>query len=169
MASATEEVYVKGKVKWFRAVVPESQYETPRWSHVLYPDTESLEIIRDLQAQGAKNQLKKDDDNQYYVRISRPVEIRKRDGTKRAMFPPKVIDKEGNLFEGNVGNGSDVTTKLEVYSHNVPNSRNKAKAMRWLSSRIDNLVPFEQENDFTPEEQASIKGLDKQEPSRDLF
>jgi|SRR6267154_1290296 len=163
---ATEYLYVKGKVKWFRAVVPDEKYN--RWSHVLYPDNESLEIIRELQAQGVKNTLKKDDDG-YSVTISRPTQMKKSTAVGVAMVgmaPPKIVDKDGMPMEGNinVGNGSDVTTKLEVYTHAVPGG-GKSKAMRWASSRIDNLVEYVPVRDFSEGEKKQVAGLsDQPEP-----
>lgn len=157
----TEYFYLKGKTKWFRPVIPDEKFA--KWSHVLYPDTESLEIIRSLQAQGAKNQLKKDDDG-YYVNIGRPTQIKKSSGIgiqMVGMSPPRIMDKDGKLMDGqiNVGNGSDVTTKIEVYEHKTP-AGGKAKAMRWAASRIDNLVEFKPERDFDNDrDKKQVEGL----------
>ncbi len=158
MASKTEFVYIQGKVKWFRHISPESyEGETPRWKHTIYPNAESLEKIRELQSEGIKNVLKKDDDG-YYITFGRPTQLKKRDGSSAALLPPEVTDKDGNLMKNTmVGNGSDVTTKLEVYGF-----RNRpGKAARWLASRIDTLVPFEQK-DMTAVEQKTVSGLPEQ-------
>lgn len=163
----TEFVYVKGKAKWFRHMAPETYMEKSFWKHTVYPDTESLEIIRDLQAQGLKNKLKKDEDG-YYVNFSRPT-VMKNKGQVVPMNPPMVVQKDGKTPQTQeVGNGSDITTKLEVYSHNVPGG-GKAKAARWLSTRVDNLVVYNSRlgpnNQFDPteyfdaHEQRAVKGL----------
>jgi hypothetical protein len=156
----TEYIFVKGKTKWFKHLTPDPLYL--KWSHVLYPDNESLEVLRDLQSQGMKNLIKKDEDG-WFISLSRPAEKKTKDGTRYGMSPPEVLDKDGNpLRIGTaVGNGSDVTTKLEVYSHKTPGG-GKAKAARWLSTRVDNLVPFEKSRDFGDDQKKAIKGLEEQ-------
>ena len=172
----TEFVTVRGKTKWFRGVTPET-YKAPdgrvsiAWKHTLYPDKDSLEIIRDLQAQGMKNLLKKDEDG-YYINFSRPTKIKRKDGTETLMDPPQVIMADGKTkAPDNIGNGSDVTTKLEVYEHNFPGSTKKVKAARWLASRIDNLINYERPGQefksdefFSSSEQRAVKGLAEQPP-----
>lgn len=153
---ASEFIYITGKCKWFRPFTLETQYETPYWSYVHYPDAESLEKLRELQAEGMKNQIKKDDDG-WYVRIKRPASLKRYVNgmtINNPLKPPKVLNKDGVELSDmtSVGNGSDVTTKLEVYQHRVPNSDKKAKAVRWDSTRIDNLVEFDRNADLKPEE-----------------
>jgi len=76
-----------------------------------------------------------------------------------AFTAPKVIDREGQPFDGNkIGRGSDATVRLEVYQHGTP-SGGKAKAARWDSVRIDNLVPWESNKDLPPAEAANIQSL----------
>lgn len=154
-----EDVYLKGKVKWFRHDQPNQWF---KWAHVLYPDALSLEKLRDLQAEGVKNVIKKDEDG-YFVQISRPTSITVR-GQLVGMAPPQVTMEDGIrlLPEGKrVGNGSDVMTTVEVYEHRIPSSDKKAKAMRWKATRIDNLVAYDI-TDRTPAEQEQIKGLAEQ-------
>lgn len=153
----TEFVYIQGKVSWFRPKIPN---KWNKWSVQIHPNEKGLEIIRDLQAQGAKNQLKKDDDG-YYASFSRPVTKETSTGRILSFKPVEVFDKDGNPFDGNVGNGSDATIKLEVYPHATPGG-GKAKAIRWVSARIDNLIPFEKDRDLNAEEKDAAEGLDKQ-------
>jgi len=167
---ANEYVFFRGKVKWFR---PEQLNDWGKWSHVIYPDNESLEKIRELQAEGVKNVLKKDDDG-YFISIGRASSLNRRTpgaGVKIvALTPPEVIDKDGHPVRGvAVGNGSDVTTKVEVYSHGTPGG-GKAKAMRWVSSRIDNLVPYEPVKDDFPHEVKAKEGFEKERSAaEDMF
>lgn len=155
--SKTENIYIQGKVSWFRPKVPN---KWNKWSVQIHPNDKGLEIIRELQAQGVKNQLKKDNDG-YYTSFSRPVTKETSTGKILSFTPVEVFDKDGNKFDGNVGNGSDVTLKLEVYQHATPGG-GKAKAVRWVSARIDNLVPFEKERDLNDFEKEAAEGLDKQ-------
>jgi hypothetical protein len=164
----SEFLFLQGKTKWFR---PERVNEWGKWSHVIYPTQEGIDKIRELQAEGVKNVLKKDEDG-YFVTIGRNSEIRRKTdgaGVKVVgMQPPEIVDKDGKPLKGvAVGNGSDITTKVEVYQHSTPGG-GKAKAMRWVATRVDNLIPYEPEKDKTWEEQLGTKNLDKQ-PEQDPF
>lgn len=161
MALKSEDVYLKGKGKWCKLVVPDQLYN--KWSVVLYPDNDSLETIRELQAKGMKNTLRKDDEG-YNVNFGRPVSKENRKTGQLMTFnPPKVVDKDGQPMDGvSIGNGSDLTIKLEVYEHAVPGTQKKAKAARLVSVRVDNLIPFNTEKDFTPAEAEQVSGLKEQ-------
>jgi hypothetical protein len=128
----------------------------------VHPNNESLEKIRELQAEGLKNIIKKDDDG-YLVTFSRPVQ-KTINGVVRGYTPPVVLNKDGTPFvhgDVQIGNGSDGTVKLEVYQHKTPGG-GKAKAARWEALRIDNLVPFKKERDFPADQQKSMAGLEDQ-------
>lgn len=142
----SEDVKLKGKVSWVRGVQPN---KFDRWSLNLHPDTASLERIRELQAEGVKNVIKKDEDG-YYLQISRPTTVEMRKGYKQPVTPPIIRGKDGASMEGvAIGNGSDAIVTVEVYSHPVPNTDKRAKAMRWLELDVVDLIPFER-----PEESA---------------
>jgi len=53
--------------------------------------------------------------------------------------PPTVIDEESRTWEPEtlIGNGSDITVKLDVWQGN------KATKIRWEAVRVDNLIPYE--------------------------
>lgn len=159
MASDTYSIYLVGKCAWAnRLFVPDIEYK--KWSVKLYPNQESLDIIRDLQAEGVKNVLKKDDDG-YNISLGRPTEKVIR-GKVVAFSPPTIVDADGNAFAGPIGNGSDLTVKMDVYSHPVPGTQKRAKAMRLVSVRVDNLVPFDKEKDFSDQEKEQVEGLEQQ-------
>jgi len=157
---AAEFIDVKGKISWLYAV-GFNKYD--KWSVTLHPDTASLEVIRDLQAQGIKNQMKKDDDG-YYIQFSRePTKMIK--GKVVAFAQPKVIDKDGVPIDGSrIGNGSDATVRLEVYQHGTPNG-GKAKAARFDSIRIDNYIPYSPDRDLkSDEEKKAVESLKNSPP-----
>jgi len=170
MANA-KEYFLRGKCSWFRH---RNLNQWGKWAHNLYLDKESLDLFRELQISdngvgGVKNQLKKDEDG-YFIAISRPQEVMMR-GKKVGLLPPKVVDGRTVLPDGSnppwpddllVGNGSDVTTKVEVYQHRVPGTENKARAMRWVSSRIDSLVPYSGKDEMLEEERRSTESLMEQ-------
>jgi hypothetical protein len=141
-----------------------------KWSTTIYPDKQSLEIVRGLQAEGLKNVLKKDDDG-YFVSFSRPYEKEfkdKKTGIIRKMqfTPVQVIMKDGTPFDELIGEGTDAVIKLEVYSHGTPGG-GKAKAARLMSIRIDNLVPYSRK-DYDEDQEKAVKGLEKQ-PTQPMF
>ena len=154
----SEDVYVKGKISWVRHITPN---KWDKWSVTLHPDAESLEKIRDLQSEGIKNVIKKDDDG-YYVAFSRPTTIELRKGQVTGVTPPVVTHVDGTPMEGvAIGNGSDGIVKLEVYTHPTPNG-GRAKAARWAALRIDNLIPFNTETQYTEGEKELVSGLKEQ-------
>ena len=143
-----ELVELSGVVRYFKHITPEvfeiNGKKNVSWKHKLWPNPGSLELIRELQAEGIKNVLKKDDDG-YFINFSRPVAIEKKDGTRVEMGPPKVtLDDGTDLKDTAVGDGSYVTTVLDVYQHRIANG-GSAKAARWQSSTVHTLVPGEVE------------------------
>lgn len=133
---------LKGKLMWCR-LVELNKYG--KWSLDLYPDAPSLEVLRRLQAEGIKNVIKLDDEGQYHVQISRPAQIELQKGQVQSVTSPKLRDKDKQPLPDNIriGNGSDGVVAVEVYTHRVPNSEKRAKAMRLYGVEVHNLVPFE--------------------------
>lgn len=164
---STEFAYIKGKASW---IFLKNVSDFSDWRITLHLDAEQVNKVLDLQTQGVKNQLKKDDDG-YYVRFRRPTEIKFKDkitGLERtiAMKPPEVViindQGEPEIFDGFIGAGSDVEVKLEVYQHGTPGG-GKAKAARLLGVRVDHLVPYTKEN-WTDETTRAVKGLIEDKP-----
>lgn len=146
---------LKGKLMWCR-LVELNKYG--KWSLDLFPDTESLEKLRRLQAEGIKNVIKLDDEGSYHVQISRPAQIEFQKGHFQSVTPPKLRDKDKQPLPDNVriGNGSDGVVAVEVYTHRVPNSEKRAKAMRLYGVEVHNLIPFEvTEEGFDAESEAA--------------
>jgi hypothetical protein len=153
--SSTESIFVQGKAKWAMLHRPN---EWGNWKITLYPDTASLEKIKNLQGQGLKNVLKKDEDG-YHMSFNRPHQKMIK-GKVIGFTPPEVLESDGKtpLTTARIGNGSDVTVKLEVYAHSTPGG-GRAKAARLGSIRVDNLVPFVPERDFNDVAKEQIAGL----------
>lgn len=164
--AANKHEYLQGKTAWFKY---NRLNDWGKWTHVLYLNNDSLDKFKALQAsdadvQGIKNVLKKDEDG-YFTTFSRPGTITRR-GKTEALTPPLVFESDGKTpwQGGAIGNGSDVTTKIEVYEYNVPGANKRGRAVRWLSTKIDQLVPYEGARDNTPQEAKANRGLDKQPP-----
>lgn len=156
----TEHIALRGKCKWAH-VTRLNRFDA--WSVELYPIPEDLEKVRELQAEGIKNLVKKDEDG-YFIRFKRDPQktIQLRTGEVKTLFftPPTVsmADKTPIPDGVAIGNGSDVTVLLEVYEHGTPNG-GKAKAARLEGIRVDNLVPFNPETDYSDEEKAKVDAL----------
>lgn len=151
-----EEVYLKGKFKHMYHLKPNPRYPD-KWNTLLYPDDESIEIIKALKKRGVQNHLKMDDDG-WCINFSRPVEA----PWGGLMEPPKVIFKDGSPVEVRVGNGSDGILELDVYQHKTDRPGEFKAAARWKGARIDNFIPFNPETQYPEEEKAAIKNLSEE-------
>lgn len=158
-----EEVFLKGKVKHCRHIQPDTGFEPHKWSVNFYPDEESLNKIKELKKEGVQNHLKNDDDG-WWMKFSRPTE-RVFKGVKEGLAPPRVIDKNGVPIEVRIGDGSDGVISLEVYQHKTPQPGIFKKAARWRGLRVDNLIQFNAETDYSEAEKAEIKTL-REEPEQ---
>lgn len=157
MASNSEIVTLKGKLKWVQHIRPDTNFVPHKWRATLYPDAESLEKIKVLKKDGLQNHLKLDDDGQY-MQFSRPTE-RDYNGRKEGMKPPVVVhNKTGEPIEVMVGNGSDGIMELEVYRHKTQQPGVTKKAARWKGLRIDNFIPYEMKKD-APDGGATLEAL----------
>jgi hypothetical protein len=151
--SKSEIIYVKGKAKWARTMIPD---EWDKWKITVYPGPTDLEKVRDLQARGLKNVLKKDDEG-YHVSFSRP-QHKSIKGRLVSFTPPEVLMADGRTPLGQmIGNGSDVTVKLEVYPHGTPGG-GKAVAARLESIRVDNLVPYIEDEESAARRNPQLEG-----------
>jgi hypothetical protein len=137
-----------------------------KWSIVLYPNQQSLSTIKEMQkgdsnTAGIRNTLGMDDDG-YYMRFQRQQHRLVR-GQNYAYTRPEARDAQNMPMDGDtlIGNGSDVTIKLEKYRHNTPTGK-KAYAVRWEAIKVDNLVPFNPKEDYVTRENEQFAGLEKQ-------
>lgn len=156
----TVKMSVRGKCKWAH-VTRLNRYDA--WSIELWPIQEDLERLRELQAKGMKNTMRKDDDG-YNIRFKREPkkEIRLRTGEMKTLIfaPPTVTMSDGSpLPQGvSIGNGSDVTVLLEVYEHATPGG-GSAVAARLDGVRVDNLIPFDPTSDYTDDEKELVSPI----------
>lgn len=158
----TKEVFLKGKIKWANSLfVPDTMYE-PKWQAKLYPDEDSVDIIRELQSLGLMNKIAKDDDG-WYTSVSRPTQKMFK-GVLKPLTPPVIEDNEGNPITSNIiGNGSDVICKMEVYKYKAQGGNRWKVAYRLASVRVVNLIKFERDNDFSDSQKRQSDGITEQE------
>lgn len=155
------QVYLQGKAKWARLTTPD---QWGNWKMNLYLTSESKETFKGL---GVKNILKRDEDGDY-IQLRRPTQ-KVLNGKVIGYAPPTVVDKDGAPAEAvAVGNGSDVTVKLDYYSYKSPQG-DPGKAIRLAGVRVDNLVPYNPDKDYTPEQHKAAGKLNEQPKQEDLF
>ncbi len=158
----TDYVYLSGKGKWVRHNQPDPW---GNWKMDLYLTPESYNKVMELKetvngVTGVKNVVKKDDDG-YYITLRRPTQKMMK-GKVVGFAPPEVIDKNNiPVRDVAIGNGSTLTAKVAVYQHGTPGG-GKARAMRWESVRIDELIPFNGKEDFPEDRKEQVKGLEEQ-------
>lgn len=158
-----EYAYIPGKIIWCKHKIPEAWEDDRFWSIIVYPNDEGKQVIKKLKEPPAiLNVMKKDDDGEY-MKFKRPCQ-KDIKGRLVTFDNPIVLDRDGQPFDGMVGNGSDGVVKLLVYKYR----QGKGRAVRWESVRIDNLIPYERERDMPEEQQLQIKGLDQQ-PQQPMF
>lgn len=138
MSNRPKWLELSGKAKWVNIARPDPTYQN--FSLVLYPDEKSLGIIKDLKENPPTilNMLKKDEDG-YFMKFSCPSQKIIR-GKLRA-FSVDLINKDEQFLpvDLSVGNGSDVTIKLEYYTWEKPKP---GAAVRLNTVRVDNLVNY---------------------------
>lgn len=163
MANYNKEIYLRGKVKYFK-LLGRGDMEYQCWSTVLYLTKESYATFLELKkgtetTEGIQNEIKMDDEG-HYVNLRR-VWTRKIRGNDVAQTPPVVIDKDGIPWNPDisVGQGSDATIKLELYTFKPPFKVKRGSAIRLVSARIESLVPYEPKKDLTEFEEEMTKGL----------
>lgn len=150
-----EEVFLKGRIKWCKHIRPDATYN--KWSVVMYVTGTELDKVREWQAMGIKNSVKKDEDG-WYITLSRKTSITVK-GREVGLEPPRVVDTEGKPIDQAIGNGSDGTAHCILWSSkNYP-----GKNLRWQSLRVDNLIPFNSGTDY-PDGGEGLKTLLAEEP-----
>jgi hypothetical protein len=167
MAGKAKFYFLSGKVRWFKHRMPN---KFGSFSHSLYLNPESLDLFKKLKEKdgerlGIQTEIKQDEDG-YFVNISRPAS-RVYGGKVVTFAPPVILDKNNNtLYDVMIGDGSDVTTKVQWYPFKFGNKL--GSAIRWESSRIENLVPQNEDRSIlSPEEEKQVKGLEDQPLQQD--
>lgn len=137
---ASSFVTLKGELWYARTDTPETDpWGNTNYKVTLYPDKESLSNIMELQTQGIKNNLKKDDKG-YYITYKRPHE-KKMKGKNVELGQPRVLNADGTSLSDFIGNGSKGEVKLEIYEYAFQGR--KSKAARLDSIKVNELIPYE--------------------------
>lgn len=135
---------LEGTLWWVRKDEPDYKFsDEGKWSCQLRPTREALDIVRDLQAEGLKNVVKKTEDNEYYVNFSRTYQKKNREGKiTKTLTPPFAKMSDGSMVSGRVPNGSKGFCVIDVYTHPTPTG-GTAKAARFEGVKITELAQEE--------------------------
>lgn len=140
-------MFIKGIAKWAQTKKPDKDYNN--YTIDLY-----VQEAEDKAIQDAGIQLKRRENEEgVYYKFRRDHDGMMK-GEPIVWGPPKVVLATGNTlengvaevvdFDGNVGNGSEVVLKTEVYSGK------KGVGTRWTGLRVDKLVPYEPDGEREP-------------------
>lgn len=128
---ATTFIYLSGKAKWAKVYKPDEAFNTTFWRIDVDLDPKSQAVF---DKSGLRLKPKTAEDGTF-ITFRRPTQ--KQFKTELKEFdPPKVVDKNGEDFSQTIGNGSEVTIKVEVYDSF------KGKGHRLVGVRVDNLVEY---------------------------
>lgn len=129
---ATQHIFLTGLCKWAKVHAPDKEYGY--YGMNLYLDKAAKKVFNDS---GLRLEIKEDEDGEF-IRVRRdPEKLRDWDQEK-----PTVLIHEGDEylpFTKNIGNGSLVTAKIQVYDSK------KGKGHRLEAVAVEELVPWETE------------------------
>lgn len=136
-------IYLQGKSKFARNLISVDNFD--KYSVSLCSMTPaSYDLISAL---NVRNIIKKDEDG-YSVKLSCP-RSKMMKGKPVFFEPPTIIDTDGITKKDLIiGDGSDITCKVQVYTYKPPGEQERKNAIRLASVRVDNLVPFLRERDL---------------------
>ena len=126
---ATEIFYFTGVAKWCKVDKPDPDYG--RYSVCLYMDDESWKLYKES---GLELKLREDEQDGEYIQFSRKAERKQKDGTMKDVGPPNLLKADGSTHsltsDGLIGNGSDVTLKVQTYDTNMGSKGHSILAVR---------------------------------------
>lgn len=128
----TQYAYFNGPCKWAKVYKPDDKFGDPMWSIVLYLDEENMENFRKT---GMTMKPKTDEDGDFVT--FRRKQFQNFKNERKEFDPPAVFDKNNEPFSELIGNGSEVTVKVEYF-----NTRNGVGS-RLVSVRVENHIPYE--------------------------
>ena len=125
--------YFSGTARWAKVHKPDDKYKN--YTLDLYMDDASKKAYM---KSGLQLKDRVDEDGEHYVTLRMPS-VRMVKG-KPEEGKPDVLDKDGNPTKALIGNGSEVTCKVEIYEWDG------RVGHRLQAVRADKLVEFEDKN-----------------------
>lgn len=132
---------ISDNLSWIKTDIPEEYNGKQSWSVTAHLNPDGVNKVMELKAEGVKNVLKKDDKG-WYVKFSRPVVQKNKEGKVTKQFnPPVVSGPDGTIVNGMVANGATGTVVLDVYQHPVQGG-GKAKAARLEGIKLNTWTMY---------------------------
>lgn len=164
----SKEVFFRGKAHFFK-LLNKGDVTYQCWSTGLYLDDASFALFEDLRkgsegVEGIKNEVRVTEDGNL-VNLKRAWS-KTYNGKEAGFTPPVVLDNKNHPWpsDRNVGNGSDIIVKCEYYTFKPPFKKDRGSAIRLVSARIEDLVPYEPHRDFTTDQIEAAKGFAESKP-----
>ena len=144
----TQYMELTGTAKWAKVYKPDEAFGTSFWKIDVSLTPESQEIFN---KSGLRLRPKKVDDKDYYT-FRRPTsKVFK--GKLEEFKPPIVIDSNNQPTTQLIGNGSEVTIKVEVYDSAM------GKGHRLTGLRVNKLVEYVPPTRTDGNDSKSVNGL----------
>ena len=151
---STTTITLEGKALWpkLKAGQEDTKFR-PKFTLGLIPTQASINLMKEHKL-GLKFQESKDG-GEPSVNVSRYID--KNPDFKDSIGnlcgnPPKVVDKDKKPYNGIIGNGSDVTVKIDVYDTKYAN-----KGHRLVAVMVNNLVEYVPQDNSGVDETEDIK------------
>ena len=126
----TKNYYFKGKSRYAMVYKPDEKYDVYKIG--LYMDDDSFNLFEES---GCQLKVNEDDEGRFVTFKRKTQELRGSD--LRDNGPPKVLDKDGESFSENIGNGSEVIVKVEMFD-----TRNGV-SHRLAGIMVEEHIPYE--------------------------
>lgn len=123
--------YFEGTCKWAKVHKPDDKYKN--YTIDLYMDKKSLQAYKKSGLQ-LKDRVDQDGETFHTFRLASSRLIK----GKVEEAKPLVLDADGNPTKENIGNGSEVTCKVEIYT-----TGDGRVGHRLLAVRVNKLVVYE--------------------------
>lgn len=127
---ATEIHYFTGKAKWAKVHEPDEKYNN--YQICLYMDEDSRARY---DKSGLRLKDREDEDGEY-IQFRRNHEGYYKGEEAHVFGPPTVLNEDGETITDLVGNGSDVTVKVEIYDTKM------GRGHRMEAVRVNELVEY---------------------------
>lgn len=141
------EVILEGDFTWIKCnpeypeVFEGPDGEKKSWSATIHPVPASLEKIREMQADGIKNKLKRDEKG-WFAKFSIPTEKKnKKTGKVIEVYKaPTIVDNDGKVITDRIANGAKGFMKLNFYEHKA--GTGTSFAARLVGLKLTDWKPY---------------------------
>lgn len=131
----TKYYYFSGPCKWAKVYEPDDFQGERKWKIDVYLDKRQL---KELKESGIKLKVREDEEGGKFVTFTRAMFKEGKDKNLKEYTPPRILAADSKTeITDLIGNGSEVTVKIETYDTSL------GKGSRLAAVRVDKLVKFE--------------------------